>query len=328
MDTPSRAISIPDGSWLVTHPLTGEDRASVTAIRAVVGANKGRMRGTAAREPYDGIMGRVAAPPGVAYEADVVGDVSGWWCRPTEARPGRTILHLHGGWFHWGSARAFRHLVGHLAARAGAEAFLPDYRLAPEHPFPSAVEDVRACYAGLVDRGARRIALTGDSAGGGLALVLLRLTTSEGFAGGVRPVGAAALSPVTDLTLSGTSWGTRAIADPYFTREQVSELVGSYLGGADPTDPRASPLHGNLAGLPPIRVHAGEDEVLLDDSRRYVERAVSFGVDARLDVWEGMPHGFLGGIGNLAAAEEAMGAIGEFLAGRLATGSLIPPGRP
>lgn len=133
-----------------------------------------------------------------------------------------------------------------------------------------------------------------------------------------------ALSPVTDLALTGASWETRAAADPYFVRSQAAELVGSYLGGHDPADPLASPLYGKLAGLPPIRVHVGNDEVLLDDSLRYVERAVASGVDGRVDVWEGMPHGFVSGIGTLAAANQALDEIGRFLADRLSIRPVQP----
>jgi acetyl esterase/lipase len=134
------------------------------------------------------------------------------------------------------------------------------------------------------------------------------------------PVGAVALSPVTDLTLSGQSWKTRAAADPYFVESQARKLVGSYLNGADPTAPKASPLNGDLSGVPPVRVHVGEDEVLLDDSLRFVARAVEAGVDARVDVWQGMAHGFASGVGTLAAATQAVAAIGAFLAGRLDAG--------
>jgi acetyl esterase/lipase len=137
-------------------------------------------------------------------------------------------------------------------------------------------------------------------------------------------VGAVALSPVTDLALRGVSWQSRAQADPYFVREQVEELVNAYLNGHDPTDPVASPLYGALAGLPPIRVQVGDDEVLLDDSLRYIERAVAAGVDAKLDVWQGMPHVFQSGIGQMQAAAAAMGAIGDFLAFRLAANSGAP----
>jgi epsilon-lactone hydrolase len=124
-------------------------------------------------------------------------------------------------------------------------------------------------------------------------------------------------SPVTDLALTGPSFETRAEADPYFTRAQAAGLIHSYLGDTDPTDPLASPLYGNLAGLPPISIHVGEDEVLLDDSRRYFERAIASGVDARLDVWEGMAHGFTASIGQLAAAK-SLDAIGMFIIERLA----------
>jgi monoterpene epsilon-lactone hydrolase len=126
------------------------------------------------------------------------------------------------------------------------------------------------------------------------------------------------LSPITDLAMTGSSWQTRAEADPYFIREQAEELIQAYLNGHDPEDPLASPLYGNFAGLPPIRVQTGDDEVLLDDSLRLVERAVAAGIDARLDVWQGMPHGFVGSIGQTQAAASALSAIGEFLSSQLA----------
>ncbi len=129
------------------------------------------------------------------------------------------------------------------------------------------------------------------------------------------PVGAVALSPpVTDLTLSGQSWKTRAAADPYFIESQARELIRSYLGGADPTAPQAS-------ALPPVLVHVSDDEVLLDVALRYAARAVEAGVDARVDIWQGMPHGFASGVGKLAAANQALAAIGAFLAQRLDAGA-------
>jgi acetyl esterase/lipase len=224
---------------------------------------------------------------------------------------------VHGGWFNFGTASAYRNLVGHIASSAGARAFIPDYRLAPEHPFPAAVTDVEACYRGLVDKGINRIAVVGDSAGGNLALVLLSIAGAHAHKGDVAPVGAVAISPVTDLALTGESYETRAEADPYFTRSQVAGLVAAYLGHADPKNPLASPLYGDLSGLPPIRVHVGDDELLLDDSRRYVERAVAAGVDAELDVWMGMPHGFVTGTREFDAARRALDAVGAFLAQRL-----------
>lgn len=312
-DAASKKAPVSESS-LVTHALAPEDAAVMAAIRAAVLPFKGKLQGIAAREPFNGIMERVSQPEGVDFRTDTVGGISGLWCKPSNARSGDAILHLHGGWFNWGSAQAYRNLVGHIAARAGAEAFVPDYRLAPEHPFPAAVNDVQACYRGLVERGLRRIAISGDSAGGNLALVLLSLATTSG---GAIPVGAAVLSPVTDLALTGPSFETRSEPDPYFVRPQVEGLIRSYLGDTDPKNPLASPLYGNLAGLPPISIHVGDDEVLLDDSRRYFERAIAAGVNARLDVWEGMPHGFVGSVGKLTAAGKALDAVGEFLAQRL-----------
>jgi monoterpene epsilon-lactone hydrolase len=300
-------------SWLVQHPCSAEDQAAMATMRAIVEPNKGKLQGIAARVPFDAIMQQVSAPVGVVYEADSVGGVSGWWCRPETARPGQAVMHIHGGWFHWGSAQAFRHLAGHIAVSAGVAAFVPDYRLAPEHPFPDAAEDVRACYVGLTERGFSKIAITGDSAGGNLALELLVYLATSSVSGSEALVGGVALSPVTDLALSGESWSTRAVADPYFTQPQAAELVRSYLDGHDPEDSFASPLHADLKGVAPIRVHVGNDEVLLDDSVRLVEQAVAAGVDARLDVWQGMVHGYLGGIGRLAASTETLQLIGEFL---------------
>jgi len=300
--------------WLTVHPLSPEDSLGATALRASVAAFKGKLAGTAARAPFDAVMERVAAPAGVTFEADTVGGISGWWAKPARRRKGAAIMHVHGGWFNLGTASAYRNFVGHIASSAGADAFVPDYRLAPEHRFPAAVEDVEACYRGLVDKGINQIAVTGDSAGGDLALVLLSIACAQARKGGVAPVGAVAISPV---TLTGESFETRAEADPYFTKSQVAGLVASYLGETDPQNPLASPLYGDVSGLPPIRVHVGDDEVLLDDSRRYVARAVAAGVDARLDVWMGMPHGFVTGIREFNAARQALQAIGAFLTERL-----------
>jgi monoterpene epsilon-lactone hydrolase len=299
--------------WLAVHPLSQEDSLVASALRAGVAAVKGKLQGTAARGPFDDVMERVVVPTDVRFEPDVVGGISGLWVKPARPRKGAAIMHAHGGWFNLGTAHAYRNFVGHLASSAGADAFIPEYRLAPEHLFPAAVTDVEACYRGLVDQGINRIAVTGDSAGGNLALVLLSIASEQAYKGGMVPVGAVAISPVTDLALTGDSFQIRAEADPYFTKSQVAGLIASYLGKTDPTNPLASPLYGDLSGLPPIRVHVGDDEVLLDDSRRYVERAVAAGVDAQLDVWMGMPHGFVTGIREFEAARQALNAIGAFL---------------
>ncbi|SIO28773.1 alpha/beta hydrolase [Paraburkholderia phenazinium] len=302
---------------VVTHRLDPEDAKITEAMRAGASSTKGMKLGIEARGAFDAMMESVLPRDDVTFEHDTVGGIHGIWVTPAHCRPDEAIIHLHGGWFNFGSANAFRHLVAHIAARSGVRAFVPDYRLAPEHPFPAAVDDVLACYLGLDERNISRIAVTGDSAGGNLALVLASRLAGNDVSAKATLAGVVALSPVTDLTLSGATYETRADADPLFTRAQVSELVHSYLRGADPKHPHASPLHAPLTGLPPVRVHVGDDEVLLDDSRDYVQRAIAAGVDARVDVWMGMPHGFAGRIGVLKASGEALQAIGVFLGEKL-----------
>jgi monoterpene epsilon-lactone hydrolase len=297
----------------VIHPLDPADAPTITQIRTATRAQKGAPWSVDSRKYFDALMEGVSPPNDVTFESGVVGGVPGLWIHPASSRPDEAILHLHGGWFHAGSAKGYRHLVGHIAARAGTKAFVPDYRLAPEHPFPAAVDDVLATYRGLDDSGLQRIAITGDSAGGNLALVLASILSGKKVPAKATLVGVAAMSPVTDLTLSGATYQTRAEADPYFTKQQVAGLMHSYLGSVDANDPRASPLQGPFKGLPPIRIHVGDDEVLLDDSRRYVERAIAAGVDARVDVWTGMPHGFVAIIGPIKASTQALEAIGMFL---------------
>jgi epsilon-lactone hydrolase len=299
------------------HPLDPADAPITAAIRAMSSAGKGAPPGPGARAQYDGLIGSVAPRDGVAFEADTIGGVQGAWVIPEGSRAGDAILHLHGGWFNFGTADAYRNLVGQIAARAGARAFIPNYRLAPEHPFPAAVEDALACFQALAGRDVHRVAITGDSAGGNLALGLASRVSAGEIATKVKLVGVAVMSPVTDLTLSSQTYSTRAEADFFFTRSQVAGLVGAYLGKTDPANPLASPLHGRLAGLPPVRIHVGDDEILLDDSRRYVERAVGAGVDAKVDVWMGMPHGFVVSVGKLKAATLSLDAIGSFLAEKL-----------
>jgi epsilon-lactone hydrolase len=297
----------------LSHPLDPEDEKVIAGLRNMTRSARGVQQGIEARGQYDALMGRVAPRDDVTFETGNLGGVPGVWAKPANAWPDEAILHFHGGWFRLGSAQAYRNLVAQIAARAGAKAFIPDYRLAPENSFPAATNDAFACYQALAESGVRRIVLTGDSAGGNLALGLAGRVDGEAVPNGPFLVGVAVLSPVTDLTLSGATYQTRADADPLFTRPQIEDFVHSYLGGADAKQPLASPLFGGLSGTPPTRIHVGDDEVLLDDSLRFVERAIAAGVDARVDVWMGMPHGFPASVGRLKAAAQALDAIGAFL---------------
>jgi len=239
--------------------------------------------------------------------------VPGWWCRPNSAPADAAILHFHGGAYVVGSARAYQHFVGQVAARATLSAFVPEYGLAPEHPFPAAVNDARACFEGLFEQGFRKIALVGDSAGGGLTLSLLSLLVAQARdVSGLRPAAAAVMSPWADLALSGESMETRAETDPLMTRDSLAATARLYLGTHDPRDPLASPLYADLAGLPPVRIHVGEDEVLLDDSICYGERLEAAGGTVQVHTWEGMVHVFPSNL-ILRAAQQALDDVGAFL---------------
>src|SRR6202051_2180862 len=199
--------------FVAIHPLDPEDAAITAAMRAMTSSAKGARPGIEARGQFDAFMESVLPRDDVTFQTDTLGRLPGLWVHPADWRADEEIVHLHGGWFNFGSAKAYRHLVGHIAARARARAFIPDYRLAPEHPFPAATDDVLACYQGLAERDVHRIALTGDSAGGNLALVLASRVTGEAASINATLGGVAVLSPGTDLTLSGATYETRADAD-------------------------------------------------------------------------------------------------------------------
>jgi monoterpene epsilon-lactone hydrolase len=298
----------------VRHSLSEKDREAVAAMRRELAPFKGKMSEPGARPPFDEVMEHTPDAHGVTYEKVAVGGVPGISCTPQGARPGARLLYLHGGAYVLGSANAYRHLAGQIAARAKAAVFIAEYRLAPEHRFPAALEDAKAAYRGLVEGGARKIAIVGDSAGGGLALALLSIVQSEG----VGPVAAIVMSPWTDLALTGGSLDDRASDDPLLTREMLSKTSASYLNGHDPRDPLASPLYGVLAGRPPIQLHVGTSEVLLDDTRRYAHKARAAGVETEAHVWEGMTHVFPSSVGTLDAAEKALSLMAAFLDERLA----------
>jgi len=294
---------------VVVHPLTSADAQARVLLRSVLAPHKGQVRGVAARPAFDAILRQTPPAKNVDYVPDTIAEVPGTWCRPV-VPVDRTILWLHGGWFVGGSADAYRNFVGHFAGRSGASAFIPDYRLAPEHPYPAAVEDVRAAYRGLLDRGLADVVIAGDSAGGTLALELLHAISRNEFK--ARPRGVVLLSPITDLSLSGETWESRDAADVLFTKEQARELVDLYLGHADSSLP-FSPLTQDIAGFPPMRIHVGDDEVLLDDSVRLARRAEKAGVDVRLDIWDGMLHGFPAALATFEAAKSALYEIAAFI---------------
>jgi epsilon-lactone hydrolase len=284
---------------IINHSLDPKDRESVAKMRKFAAQRKGGFD----RAAYDQLVEQTPNAPDVSYEEGKVGGVAGWWCLPKGLDKSVVILYLHGGAYILGSAKAYRNFAGQIAARAGAAAFVPNYRLAPEHTFPAAIDDSIAACQGLFQDFAS-IAVFGDSAGGGLALALAESKLAKRLAAVVL------LSPMTDLALSGETVTSNAAADFILNKVALAAAVGQYLGSIDVRNPRASPLYGDLTGLPPISIHVGEDEILLDDSRRFAELA---GGDITLNVWEGMPHVFPQNVGMLVAAEEALDDAGAFI---------------
>jgi epsilon-lactone hydrolase len=296
------------------HKVSPADQAAMQAMRAELLLHPALEFDPEARPVYDQLVAKTPPADNMTYEAATVGGVPGWWCRPSNAIEGAAILYIHGGAYILGSAAAYRNFAGQIAARAKAATFIADYRLAPEHRFPNAVDDAIAVYRGLSAAGYSRVALAGDSAGGGLALSLLILATAESKDGSVpHPAAAAVMSPWTDLALTGDSLETRSDTDPLLRRDALEKAAQLYLGQRNPVDPQASPLYGDLNGIPPVLLHVGEDEILLDDSRRLAQRISTVGGSAQLHIWPGMVHVFPSNLELLDAAREALDDIGEFL---------------
>ena len=214
-------------------------------------------------------------------------DVAADWT-PAAGDAVATLFFLHGGGYLVGAPRQFRFAARPFAA-AGFDVFMPSYRLAPEHVFPAALEDAFAAYQTLLRAACGPIVLAGDSAGGGLAVSLMLRLRAEGLP---LPVAVALFSPWTDLAAASPSVRANEEKDALFTRKVI--LIGgrAVLGMANARDPFASPVYGDLAGLPPMLVHAGADEALRDDSTRLVERARTAGVDAQIELWPDTPHGW------------------------------------
>lgn len=263
------------------------------------------------RANFDQLMAEVRHNQAIAHKAATAGGVPGEWIGPSTAPPLRTLLYLHGGAYVIGSVAGYRELVLRMATACSARAFAVDYRLAPEFPFPAAVDDAVAAYRGLLAAGRdpRHMAIVGDSAGGGLALATLVALRD---AGDPLPAAGVMLSPWIDLECRGESMVTKAAVDPMVLRDPLLEMASLYLGGADPRTPLASPLYADLAGLPPLLIQVGTSEMLLDDSTRIVARAQEAKVDARLSIYDEMIHVWHF-FPLLDATKRAMAEIGDFV---------------
>jgi monoterpene epsilon-lactone hydrolase len=250
--------------------------------------------------------------PDVRCQPVAAGGIPAEWVTTAESVEERVIYYLHGGGYVAGSINTHRELASRLARAAKARVLLIDYRLAPEHPFPAAVEDAVTGYRWLLSSGIKpaRVAIAGESAGGGLSVATL---VSLRDALEPLPAAAVAVSPWVDMEALGKSMVSRAAADPLLQRDMLLEMARNYLGNADPRTPLASPIHADLAGLPPLLIQVGTAEVLYDDARRLAERAESAGVEVVLEPWEDMIHMWPAFAAMLPEGQQAIDRIGEFV---------------
>jgi monoterpene epsilon-lactone hydrolase len=284
-----------------------------TVLELVRGANLDAM--TLAERRAVGAAVAPKPPEGTLVEPVDAGGVPAEWVVAVGVGADRVVVYFHGGAYQMGSPATLRHMVAFISAAAGARVLSVDYRLAPEHPFPAAVEDAITAYRWLLAAGAdpASVAFAGDSAGGGLALAALVAARDGGHP---LPRAAVGLSPWTDLALTGESLHTRAEADVMIQASGMPETAGLYLAGQDPRHPHASPLYADWRGLPPILLHVGDAEVLLDDSTRLAAKAREAGAEVTLEVWDEMPHVWHAWAGLLPEADQAISGVGRWLSDR------------
>lgn len=252
----------------------------------------------------------------VAVETTEVCGLHAEWYRPPGAAEGKVLLYLHGGAYVMGSCKSHRGMVTHIARDSGVNALLPEYRLAPEHPFSAGLDDCVAVYRSLLADGYQPhdIMVAGDSAGGGLTVALMLVLR---HAGDPLPVGGVLLSPFLDFTVSGESVKTRAAQEPWFDAADIDVMIGYYCKGEDLENPLLSPVYANVAGLPPMLIQVGDDEILLSDSTRFADKMTAAGCSAEIEVFPEMWHVFQLFVGKMPESKAAIHKIAAFIKERL-----------
>src|SRR2546421_2043621 len=268
------------------------------------------------RAAFNALTAQAPVPADIQQKPIEIGGVGGIEVTIAGNESENVILYFHSGVYVIGSAAATVPLVGDLVRRTGVNAITLDYRLAPEHPYPAALEDARAAYEGLLKQGMDpgQIVLAGESAGGGLAVATLLASREAGLP---MPSCAFLMSPYADLTLSGETLVERQSLDPILTLEGLRVRAPEYLAGADPADPLISPIFGDLSGLPPLLIQVGSHEILLSDALRLAGRAATADVAVTLDVTPGVPHVFQGFAGLLDEAGAALDRASDFVKAQL-----------
>ncbi|MFE7314202.1 alpha/beta hydrolase [Streptomyces sp. NPDC057555] len=271
------------------------------------------------RAGFRAMMAEMIVPAGIRTRNTTLGDRPAVLVEPAGTPKAGTILYFHGGSYVVGSPETAMSLTGNLVVRTGFRTFSTDYRLAPEHPFPAAIEDGLSAYRALLDSGESpsAIAFAGDSAGGGLTVTVCLAARDAGLP---MPAAIVAFSAGLDLTRTGESMDTKAGIDPFFTREGMEHTGAMYLAGQDPHQPMLSPATlADLTGFPPMLLQAGTNEMLLDDSTRMATRAREAGVDVILDITAGVPHVFQAFAGALDEADQALDRAALFLGQHIRT---------
>lgn len=255
-------------------------------------------------------------PPDIKREPVQAGGVQAEWVSAPGASVEHTVLYLHGGGYCIGSIDTHRDLAGRISRASGARLLVIDYRLAPEHRFPAAVDDATSAYRWLLAQGAEpaKTVIAGDSAGGGLTVATLVALRD---AGDPLPAAAVCISPWVDLEGSGESMTTKADVDPMVQKEGLLKMAEAYRGDADARHPLVSPIYADLKGLPPMLIQVGTWETLLDDASRLAERAKAAGVDVSYEPWEGMIHVWHFFAGMLPEGQQAIDRIGEYIRGKI-----------
>ncbi len=312
------------------HDWKADDRMSHAGIETVSAllAESGLSAATIAeqREALDAMAATSLAPEGVSVEPVTLAGRSGEWLAPEAVTADGVVLYLHGGGYCIGSLGSHRGLGSRLAMAAGCPVVTLDYRLAPEHPFPAAVDDATGAYRDLLAIGAapEQIAIAGDSAGGGLTVATLLALRAAGVP---LPAAAVCLSPWADLTQSSPAYPRIGGRDPMVSKSGLDLMAEAYLAGTDPRTELVSPLFAeDLGGLPPMRIEVGESEVLIDDSVRLTDRLREAGVDVSLTVWPEMIHVFQAFPGSvIPEADQSIAAMGSFLGGVFGAADLRSP---